>query len=160
MKNPVFNINVISENCLQISGDMSGFARKRREFGPTDGSYAFEVTFNKNKRLYKISNDENDGTVRSIAALEERLLRIHQQEKEDSQPMRSCKEYLNLYDGYINFPVYTVSTSTGGSYTVKAPNKTYAKLLAQSELQPGVKVRNAYLTSGTEKTLRKEKKTR
>lgn len=78
----LFNINVIDENTLQIYGKINGFATKRTLPREMNGSYSFSIRFILNKKLIKIANHYNDGTIRSVGKLKDRIQQIYNKEKE------------------------------------------------------------------------------
>ena len=66
---PLFRTHKINEDVIQILGEINGFATKRHG-GEMGGSYNIDIKFFKEKKHYKISNDERDGTIRNQEALE------------------------------------------------------------------------------------------
>ena len=76
--NGLFTLNVISDSVVQIIGKVYGFAIKRRG-GEMGGSYSLSVRlfagYNK-EQLVKISNSDEDGSIRSLKSLEKKLLKI------------------------------------------------------------------------------------
>mgnify|MGYP006396782795 CR=1 FL=1 len=66
----LFTIHKVNEDVIQILGEINGFATKRHG-GEMGNSYDICIQFFKEKKYYKISNGEKDGTVRNLKALEE-----------------------------------------------------------------------------------------
>jgi len=76
--NGLFTLNVISDGVVQIIGKVYGFAVKRSG-GEMGGSYSLSVRLfagDNKERLVKISNSDEDGSIRSLKSLEKKLLKI------------------------------------------------------------------------------------
>lgn len=72
-----FRLNELDEDTVQIYGTINGIAR--RIFDEGRWVYIYDIKFIKNNKLYKISN-HNIRTLSSIKSLEEKILRIYNEE--------------------------------------------------------------------------------
>lgn len=76
-----FHMNQLDSNHVQIYGLVNGCAVKRAGSGEMVGSYSFSIKFFDSKnRLIKVSNNDKDGSVRSLEHLEKRITEIYNKE--------------------------------------------------------------------------------
>lgn len=77
--NNVFKLNELDKNTVQIYGRVKGIAQKRTDCGEFNGSYIFNISYIKDGKLYKVTSNEKDGTMRNLQKLENRIMKAYEE---------------------------------------------------------------------------------